>query len=104
MRRREVEGEVLQLRLAESNFQRSIQALLEKPTCPPRRFERGEIQAEGEDAQLRHPPEPENQEQEDEQLRNPPEPEIQEREDARPENPPELENQEREDDLPRNAQ
>ncbi|KAK6029821.1 hypothetical protein OSTOST_04058 [Ostertagia ostertagi] len=63
-----------------------------------------DLEAEGEDAQLRHPPEPENQEQEDEQLRNPPEPEIQEREDARPENPPELENQEREDDLPRNAQ
>nr|CDJ91662.1 hypothetical protein HCOI_01327900 [Haemonchus contortus] len=44
----EIEQELHRLRQAEMNFRRNIQILMETPTCPPRRFERGEIRLSGE--------------------------------------------------------
>ncbi|VDO27364.1 unnamed protein product [Haemonchus placei] len=45
---REIEQELHRLRQAELNFRRVIQVLMETPTCPPRRFEQGQIRLSGE--------------------------------------------------------
>ncbi|VDO42625.1 unnamed protein product [Haemonchus placei] len=48
IRRREIEQEVYQVRQAELRFLRHTQELMERPTGPQRRFERGEIRLSGE--------------------------------------------------------
>ncbi|XGW33453.1 hypothetical protein V3C99_017683, partial [Haemonchus contortus] len=42
-RQSEIEQELHRMQKAELNFRRNIQVLMERPTCPPRRFGRGEI-------------------------------------------------------------